>query len=111
MCRIAVGCYIALSAFVVGRASADEVWESVAAVAEVTVRVHWVSTAELTAAARRLGKRPDGKAMAFSVLRKDTKTGIFVCDIYSPYRPARLQDRATASLGHEAAHCLGFSHE
>jgi hypothetical protein len=90
--------------------AADE-WESVAAVGEVTVRIHWVSPRELIAAASKVGQRPDGRPQAFSVLRKHTATGAFSCDIYLPRRPTRLNDEATASLGHEMAHCVGFAHD
>jgi hypothetical protein len=92
-------------------ADAADVWASAAVVGEVNVRVHWVSGAELIAVARSLGKRADGKALGFSVLRKNGSTGAYLCDIYLPHHPKRVQDRATASLGHEMAHCLGLSHE
>jgi len=92
-------------------AGATETWRPIADVVEVTVRVHWVSVGELKAAARALGKRADSRPMGFSVLRRNASTGRFECDVYLVDRPARLQDRATASLGHGIAHCLGFSHE
>jgi hypothetical protein len=91
-------------------ANAADEWQSVAAVGEVTVRIHWVSPAELLAAASKVGRRPDGQPQGFSVLRKSTATGAFFCDIYLPRRPTRLNDEATASLGHEMAHCAGFAH-
>jgi hypothetical protein len=87
-----------------------DVWQSVAQPSEVTVRIHWVSSAELKAAARSMGKRSETRALGFSVLRRVTATGSYVCDMYLLQRPARVQDRATASLGHEMAHCLGFAH-
>jgi len=92
-------------------AGAADIWKPVADVREVTVRVHWVSVGELRAAARRIGKRTDAKPLGFSVLRRNTSTGRFECDVYLVDRPTRLRDSATASLGHEVAHCLGFSHE
>ncbi|HEX6998074.1 MAG TPA: hypothetical protein VF322_08005 [Gammaproteobacteria bacterium] len=55
--------------------------------------------------------RTDGKPMGFSVLRKDVSSGSFTCDVYLVDRPTRVEDKAAASLGHEVAHCLGFSHE
>jgi hypothetical protein len=88
-----------------------ELWKSVADVSEVAVRVHWVSIGELKAVARTYGKRPENETSGFSVLRLDRATGRYVCEIYLRQQPARLQDRATAFLGHEMAHCLGFSHE
>jgi len=92
-------------------AGATDAWKSVADVGEVTVRIHWVSSGELQAAARTMGKRADNTPFGFSVLRKHVDSGSFTCDVYVLHRPARIQDRATASLGHEIAHCLGFSHE
>lgn len=92
-------------------AGATEVWKSVEDVGEVTIRIHWVSIADLRAAARRVGKRTDKRPMGFSVLRRNVDAGSFTCDVYLVDRPIRLRDRATASLGHEVAHCLGFSHE
>lgn len=88
-----------------------EPWKSVADVSEVVVRVHWVSVGELKAVARTYGKRPENEPSGFSVLRLDRATGRYVCEIYLRQRPARVEDRATAFLGHEIAHCLGFSHE
>jgi hypothetical protein len=98
---------LALSA---GAKAADD-WESVVAVSEVTVRVHWVSPTELSAAARSAGRRTVGPPMAFSVLRQNRVTGAFSCDIYLPRRPTRVNDEPTASLGHEMAHCVGFAHD
>jgi hypothetical protein len=86
-------------------------WKSVAAVETVTVRIHWVSTGELRAAARKVGQRPQTAPKAFSVLRKNPETGVYSCEIYMPKKPERLKDEATASLGHELSHCLGFAHE
>lgn len=104
---IACGLWLALSL----SARAAEEWTTVAAVGEVTVRIHWVTLPELLATARRLGKRSDAKPSGFSVLRKNVETGSFSCDVYVPARPSRVVDKATGSLGHELVHCLGFSHE
>ena len=84
-------------------------WVSTVQVDEVVVRIHWVSYRELLAVARTYGKRPQAKAMGFSVLRKSGDA--YRCDIYMPTRPVRVADRMTASLGHEIAHCLGLSHD
>jgi hypothetical protein len=92
-------------------ADAGDVWKSVAPVDTVTVRIHYASIAELEAAAREVGKRSAARPLGFSVLRKNVATDSYVCDIYLPQRPERVDDRATVSLGHEMAHCLGFSHE
>ena len=107
---IALG-WLGLLSALSGNAFGADVWKPVAAVTDVAVRLHWVTEAELRAAARSLGKWVTGEALAFSVLRLNPATGAYTCDIYMPNRPSRVQDRATASLGHEMAHCLGFSHE
>ncbi len=104
---IACGLWLSLSL----SARAGDEWTTVAAVGEVTVRIHWVTLPELLAAARRVGKRPDAKPSGFSVLRKNVETGSYSCDVYVPARPSRVVDKATASLGHELVHCFGFSHE
>jgi hypothetical protein len=93
------------------RADADPLapWVSKVQVDEVVVRIHWVSHRELLAVARTFGKRPQTRAMGFSVLRKTENA--YRCDIYMPTQPTRVADRTTAALGHELAHCWGLSHD
>jgi hypothetical protein len=110
MRRVAFGCCSLLLALA-RSADAGDVWSSIAPVDTVTVRIHWVSISELEAAAREVGKRSADRPLGFSVLRKNVATDGYVCDIYLPQRPERVDDRPTVSLGHEMAHCLGFSHE
>src|SRR5262245_28674909 len=92
-------------------AHATDLWARAAEVGTVTVHIHWVSVDELRAAARSVGKRPQAEPLGFSVLRKHPETGAYTCDIYMPREPTRVDDRVTNHLGHELAHCLGFSHE
>jgi|KBSSwiStaDraftv2_1062776.scaffolds.fasta_scaffold56260_2 hypothetical protein len=92
-------------------AHAEDVWARAAEVGTVRVQIHWVSADELRAAARTVGKRPQAEPFGFSVLRKNLETGAYACDIYMPRQPTRVDDRVTNHLGHELAHCLGFSHE
>lgn len=92
-------------------ANASELWAVVEEVRAVTVRIHWVSEVKLLAAAREVGQKPQTTALGFSVLRKNPGTGAYTCDIYMPREPTRVDDRVTNHLGHELAHCLGFSHE
>ena len=92
-------------------AHAEDVWARAAEVGTVRVQIHWVSADELRAAARTVGKRPQAEPFGFSVLRKNLETGAYACDIYMPRQPTRVDDRVTNPLGHELAHCLGFSHE
>jgi hypothetical protein len=84
-------------------------WVAKVQVDEVVVRIHWVSYQELLAVARTHGKRPQTRAMGFSVLRK--LENAYRCDIYMPRQPGRVADRITAALGHEIAHCWGLSHD
>ena len=86
-------------------------WNVVADVGQVVIQVHWVTIGELKIAARSYGKRPTAKPMGFSVLTQDVASGEFACHVYLLDQPLRVGDRATATLGHEIAHCLGFSHE
>jgi hypothetical protein len=109
MWRLILVCY-AGSLALYAPANASESWTQEEEVQAVTVRMHWVSTAELLAAARDVGRRPQAEALAFSVLRKNIETGTYTCDIYMLKRPDRTWDRPTLSLGHELAHCLGFVH-
>ena len=94
-----------------GAATAADFWTPVEDVDVVVVRVHWVSVGELRAAAKMVGKRPQTKPMGFSVLRKNTETGAYSCDIYFARVPTRLKDDATALIGHEFLHCLAFRHD
>ena len=110
MRRFVLCCCVILSALA-HCAHAADVWTSIAAVDTVTVRIHWVSVVELEAAARGVGKSSADRPLGFSVLRKNVATDGYVCDIYLPQRQQRIDDRGTVSLGHEMAHCLGFSHE
>ncbi|HEX5048110.1 MAG TPA: hypothetical protein VFX89_13410 [Gammaproteobacteria bacterium] len=110
MRRAALLCYV-WSLPLTAPAGASELWTVVEEVPTVTVRIHWVSRVELLAAARELGQRPQTTALAFSVLRKNVDTGSYTCDVYMPSRPIRTWDKPTTSLGHELAHCLGFTHE
>jgi len=104
-----VWCAVLLALF--RSAHAGDVWKSIEPVETVTVRMHWVSVIELEAAARGVGQRSPDRPLGFSVLRQNVTTGGYVCDIYLPKRPTRVDDQGTGSLGHEMAHCLGFSHK
>ena len=111
MLRLGIAWLLSWSAVAVPAANAEDVWTRAAEVGTVTVHVHWVSVDELRVAARSVGKRPQAEPFGFSVLRKNLETGAYTCDIYMPRQPTRVDDRVTNYLGHELAHCLGFSHE
>jgi hypothetical protein len=110
MRRVAVVFY-GWSLALLAPANASELWSVVEDVQTVTVRIHWVSTVELRAAARDVGKSARTTPLGFSVLRKNGQTGAYTCDVYTTQRPVRTWDKATTSLGHELAHCLGFVHD
>lgn len=111
MRRLGISQLVLWSVLCAPAAYATNFWQRAAEVGTVTVHIHWVTLDELKAAALRLGKRPQARPMGFSVLRKNVETGAYVCDIYMPSEPTRVDDRVTNLLGHEFAHCVGFSHE
>ena len=88
-------------------------WVRPIEVDEVLIRVHWVTRGEMKVAARGLGARLiDDEVRGFAALRRHVVTGAYSCDIYLPHRTLEtIEDRQTRTLGHEAAHCLGFNHE
>lgn len=91
--------------------SDPERWHLLTEVSEVEVRVHWVSMTELRAVARTYGKQSKSKAAGFAVLKWNPETDEVVCELFLTARPTRVDDRATMTIGHEMAHCLGFSHQ
>jgi hypothetical protein len=111
MQRLGTECLVLWLALGAPPAHAEDVWARAAEVGTVTVHIHWVSVDELLDAAQSVGKRPQAEPSGFSVLRKNVETGAYACDIYMPRQPTRVDDRVTNHLGHELAHCLGFSHE
>jgi|SRR5690606_994232 len=112
LCRDAVRRAAAVTLLLLAHnaAAGPERWHSLTAVPKVTVYVHWVSTAELRGAAHRYGRQPKSKPTGFAVLKWNPAAGELVCELYLTTPPTRLGDRATMTLGHEMAHCLGFSH-
>jgi len=92
-------------------AASSEAWEAAVVVPEVRIAIHWVSHSELSKVAFEVGKRARTRPHGFSVLRHNPGTREYRCDIYLLKRPARVDDQATVTLGHELAHCLGFSHD
>jgi hypothetical protein len=79
----------------------------------VTLRIHWFdTTAELREAAKSDGR--DLKQLglhAFSVLKRNTETGAYVCDLYvMKMSGAQVDGDRTTTFGHEVLHCLGLQH-
>ena len=48
----------------------------------------------------------------FSVLKRNSETGAYVCDIYVVKMiGAQVDGDRTTTFGHEVAHCFGLRHE
>ena len=83
----------------------------------VTLRIHWFeSSAELLEAAE--ATRNSGQDMkvrgtkGFSVLKRNTATGDYVCEVYVVKMTGGLVDGdRTTTFGHEVLHCFGLMHE
>lgn len=80
----------------------------------VTLRIHWFeSTEELREAAKSSGQEIKENGLnGFSILKRNTKTGEFVCDMYVVKMTGALVDGDfTTTFGHEVLHCFGLKHE
>jgi hypothetical protein len=78
----------------------------------VTLRMHWYgSLATLREALSEHDLKPRN-LHGFSILRRNTATGEYVCDVYVVRMGGALVDGArTVTLGHEVLHCFGMSHD
>jgi hypothetical protein len=100
-----------------GEAVSADRWQPLPGVGmldSVVLRIHWFgSTAELREAAKNSGqitKYTDVKG--FSFLKRNTKTGEYVCEVYVVNMDGGLVDGdRTKTFGHEVLHCLGLHHE
>jgi hypothetical protein len=80
----------------------------------VTLRVNWYeSAAALRKAVKNNGHDVNEIGLrGFSVLRRNTKTGEYVCDLFVVrVKGARVDDARTLTFGHEVLHCFGLRHE
>ena len=80
----------------------------------VTLRIHWhASSSELRQAAKSSGRNIKARGLhAFSILRRNTKTGEYVCDVFVlKMRGAFVDNDKTMTFGHEVLHCFGLTHE
>ena len=80
----------------------------------MTLRIHWFeSTAELREAAKNSGQEIKEIGLrGFSILKRNTKTGEYVCDLYVvKMRGASVDGDHTTTFGHEVLHCFGLSHD
>src|SRR5262249_521240 len=87
---------------------------SIGVLDNVVLRIHWFSSSgELREAAKNSGQDiKDTDLKGFSLLKRNTKTGEYVCDVYAVKMAGGLVDRdRTMTFGHEVLHCLGLHHD
>jgi hypothetical protein len=80
----------------------------------VALRIHWFnSTDELREAAKNSGQEIKEIGLnGFSILKRNTKTGEYACDLYVvKMTGAQVDGDRTTTFGHEVLHCLGLKHE
>ena len=78
----------------------------------VTLRMHWYDSLELLRDAA-VGQDMSAEGLhGFSVLRRNTATGEWVCDVYVvKMRGALVDNDRTVTFGHEVLHCFGLMHQ
>jgi hypothetical protein len=89
-------------------------YPSVGLLEGVTLRIHWFeSTDELREAAKNSGQEINEIGLnGFSMLKRNTKTGEYVCDLYVvKMTGAQVDGDRTTTFGHEVLHCFGLKHE
>ena len=87
---------------------------SVGILENVALRIHWLdSTDELREAAQNSGQRVNENYLkGFSILKRNTETGAYTCDLYVVKMTGALVDEdRTTTFGHEVLHCFGLRHE
>lgn len=80
----------------------------------MTLRIHWFdSTSELREAAKNSGQAINEIGLnGFSILRRNAKTGEYVCDLYVVKMiGAQVDGDRTTTFGHEVLHCFGLQHK
>jgi hypothetical protein len=99
------------------RAEGPDRWRahpSVGVLEGVTLRIHWFdTTAELREAAQNSGQAIKEIGLnGFSILKRNTQTGQYVCDLYVVKMVgAQVDGDHTTTFGHEVLHCFGLRHE
>ena len=78
----------------------------------VTLRVHWYESLALLREAA-VGHDMSGDDLhGFSILRRNTATGEWVCDVFVvKMRGALVDNDRTVTFGHEALRCFGLRHQ
>ena len=109
---------LAVSIAMSGTASAADRWRpypTVGVLEGVTLRVRWFKDViELRKAVEDTGLKIDesGALHGLSVLRRNTETGAYVCDVFVlELKGAPLDNMRTMSFGHEVLHCFGLVHD
>ena len=89
-----------------------QVYRDIGPLEGVALRIHWFAdTAALREAAKNSGVS-EARLKAFSILKRNTKTGEYVCDLYVvKMTGAPVDGDETTTVGHEMLHCLGLHHE
>ena len=80
----------------------------------VALRIHWFdSNDELREAAKNSGQTIDETGLnGFSILKRNTQTGAYICDLYVVRMTGNQVDGdRTTTFGHEVLHCFGLRHE
>ena len=80
----------------------------------VELRIHWFnSSEELREASRNSGQTINEIGLnGFSILKRNTKTGEYSCEIYVvKMSGAQVDGDRTTTFGHEVLHCFGLKHE
>jgi hypothetical protein len=78
----------------------------------VTLRMHWYDSLEMLREAATGHDLSPVDLHGFSILRRNTETGEWVCDVYVvKMRGALVDNDRTVTFGHEVLHCFGLRHE
>jgi hypothetical protein len=80
----------------------------------VALRIHWFDTTkDLREATKNGGQHVNEIDLnGFSILRRNTSTGEYVCDVYVvKMTGANVDGDRTTTFGHEVLHCFGLRHE
>ncbi len=87
-------------------------YQGVGVLEGVVLRIHWfANVAALREAAKNSGVK-DTEPKGFSILKRNTQTGEYVCDVYVVKMTGTAVDGDdTTTFGHEVLHCLGLRHE